>query len=89
MRPWLPSIGSSGPITGASASDRGWVREGFPDLRSHFLFKLLARYRRSQLGVAGVAKAAASPVAACAADSRKSPSRDRAGESPCTCRRSS
>src|SRR5215211_1247760 len=65
MRPRLPLIRSRDPITGASASDRGWIRECFPDLRSHFsdfleaarairrsqphFWKLLAQCRRSQL----------------------------------------
>jgi hypothetical protein len=50
MRPRLPSIGSAVLITGASASDRGWIRDFVPDLQSHFfVWKLLARYRRSQL----------------------------------------
>jgi hypothetical protein len=47
MRPRLPLIRSSDPITEASASDRGWIRRhSSPDLQSHFLFfwKLLARY---------------------------------------------
>jgi hypothetical protein len=37
MRPRLPLIRSSDPITEASTSDRGWIRECFPDLRSHFV----------------------------------------------------
>jgi hypothetical protein len=35
MRPRLPLIRSDDPITEASASDRGWIREPFPDLQSH------------------------------------------------------
>jgi hypothetical protein len=48
MRPRLPSIRSDDPITEASASDRGWIREPSRICNHTLLLELLARYRHEQ-----------------------------------------